>query len=184
MEYFDQAVESLNFALSVSRDLQQEQQIETADIFYELGRTLYRKEDYTSAFVMHQFAIGIRKLKMGEKDATVGDSLFQLSLVQSKRRRFKLSLQLLKRAQDIWMKCVNTEHNESDSYLTTDSTLMKFDEFSSAFNSIMNAFQIRKEMMAKKDQELLEVPYERQLKYLLSQNYKSPLNRSCISHYS
>ena len=175
MGYFDQAVESLNFALSVRRDLQQEQQIETADIFYELGRTFYRKEDYTSAFVMHWFAIGIRTLKMGEEDATVGDSLFQLCLVQSKRRRFKLSLQLLKRAEDIWMKCVNTEHNESDSYLTTDNALMKFDEFSSAFNSIMNAFQITKEMMAKKDQELLDVPYERQLKYLLSQNYKSPL---------
>ena len=43
MGYFDQAVESLNFALSVRRDLQQEQQIETADIFYELGRTFYRK---------------------------------------------------------------------------------------------------------------------------------------------
>ena len=172
---FDQAVESLNFALSVRRNLQQEQHIETADIFYELGRTFHRKEDYLSAFVMHQFAIGIRTLKMGEEDATVADSLFQLCLVHSKRRRFKLSLQLLKRAQDIWMKCVKTEHNESDSYLTTDSALMKFDEFSSAFNSIMNAFQIRKEMMAKKDQELLDVPYERQLKYLLSQNYKSPL---------
>ena len=142
---FDQAVESLNFALSVRRDLQQEQQIETADIFYELGRTFYRKEDYTSAFVMHQFAIGIRTLKMGEEDATVGDSLFQLCLVQSKLWRFKLSLQLLQRAQDIWMKCVNTEHDETDSYLAKDSTLMKFDEFSSTFNSIMNAFQTSKE---------------------------------------
>ena len=176
MGYFDEAVNSLKFALSVRRDLQQEQHIETADIFYELGRTFYRKEDYTSAFVMHQFAIGIRTLKMGEEDATVGDSLFQLSLVQSKRWRFKLSLQLLKRVQDIWMKCVNTEHDETDSYLATDSTLMKFDEFSFTFNSIMSAFQISKEMMAKEDQELLDVPYERQFKYLLSQNYKSSLN--------
>ena len=175
MGYFDKAVKSLNCALSVRRDLQQEQHIETADIFYELGRTFYRKEDYTSAFVMHQFAIGIRKLKMGEQDATVGDSLFQLCLVQSKRWKFKLSLQLLKRAQDIWMKCVNTEHNETDIYLATDSPLMKFDEFSSTFNSVMNAFQISKEMMAKEDQDLLDVPYERQLKYLLSQNYKSSL---------
>ena len=175
MGNFDQAVESLNFALSVRKNLQQEQHIETADIFYELGRTFYRKEDYTSAFVMYQFAIGIQALKMGEEDAAVGDSLFQLCLVQSKLRRFKLSLQMLKRAQDIWMKCVNTEHNERDSYLTTDSALMKFDEFSSTFNLIMNAFQISKEMMAKKDQELLNVPYERQLKYLLSTNYQSPL---------
>ena len=175
MGNFEQAVESLNFALSVRRDLQKEQHIETADIFYELGRTFYRKENYTSAFVMHQFAIGIRTLKMGEEGATVGDSLFQLCLVQSRRWRYKLSLQLLKRAQDIWMKCVNAEHDETESYLATDSTLMEFDEFSSTFSSIMKDFQIRKEMMAKEDQELLDVPYERQLKYLLSQNYKSSL---------
>ena len=175
MGNFDQAVESLSFALSVRRDLQQEQHIETADVFYELGRAYYRKKDYSSAFVMHQFAIGILTLKMGEANTTVGDSLFQLCLVQSKRWRFKLSLQLLKRAQDIWMKSVNTEHDEIDSYITTDTALMEFDEFSSTFSSIMNAFQITTRMMAKEDKALLDVPYERQLKYLLSQNYKSSL---------
>ena len=175
MGNFDQAVESFDFALSVRKELQQEQHIETANIFYELGRTFYRKADYTTAFVMHQFAIGIRTLKMGEEDATVGDSLFQLCLVQSKRWRSKLSLQLLERAQDIWMKCINTERDETNSYLATDSALMEFDGFSSAFGSIMDAFQIWKEMMAKEEQELLNVPSERQLKSLLSQNYKSPL---------
>ena len=175
MGKFDQAVESFDSALSVRRDLQQEQHIETADIFYELGRTFYRKADYTLAFVMHQFSIGIRTLKMGAEDAAVGDSLFQLCRVQSKRRRLKLSLQLFKRAQDIWMKCFNTEHDETDSYLATDNALMECDGFSSAFSSIMDAFQIWKKMMAKEEQDLQDVPYERQLKSLLSQTYKSSL---------
>ena len=169
MENFDQAVESLNCALSVRRDLQQEQHIDTGDIFYELGRVFHRKNDHTSAFVMHQFALGIRKFKVDKEDSTVGDSLFQLSLVQSKRWRFNLSLQLLKRAQDIWLKCVDIKHKGTNSYVETGSALTKDG------HSLEHAIRIRTEKTAKKVKEVEDFPYERQLKELLSQDYKSSL---------
>lgn len=175
MENFDQAVESLNCALSVRRDLQQEQHIETGDIFYELGRIFHHKNDHTSAFVMHQFALGIRKFKVDKEDATVGDSLFQLSLVQSKRWRFNLSLQLLKRAQDIWLKCSYTKHKGTDSHVETGSFLIKDGQSVSVFSSLEHAIQIRSEMTAREEKEVADFPYERQLKDLLSQDYKSSL---------
>ena len=175
MGNFDQAVESLNYALSVRRDLQQEQHIETGDIFYELGRVFHRKNDHTSAFVMHQFALGIRKFKVDKEDATVGDSLFQLSLVQSKRWRFNLSLQLLKRAQDIWLKCVNTKHKGTGSYVETGSFLIKDGQSVSVFSSLEHAIQIRTEMTAREEKKVADFPYERQLKDLRSQDYKSSL---------
>ena len=175
MENFDQAVESLNCALSVRRDLQQEQHIETGDIFYELGRIFHHKNDHTSAFVMHQFALGIRKFKVDKEDATVGDSLFQLSLVQSKRWRFNLSLQLLKRAQDIWLKCSYTKHKGTDSNVETGSFLIKDGQSVSVFSSLEHAIQIRSEMTAREEKEVADFPYERQLLSLLSQDYKSSL---------
>ena len=218
MENFEEAVNSLNRALSIRKGLKQEQDIETADIYFELGKAFIHKEDYISAFEMHQLALRIYESEMGEAHASVADSLFQLGLVEWKNGRYQESLQLHRQAADIREKYFGKKHHRTaesyfqlglmlselkhyneaialhqqalkirlelidcigtslaDSYLETGCVLINLGEFPSAFISLESALEIWTRIVVKEEEEAADLPYEKKVKELLSQDYQSSL---------
>ena len=148
MENFEEAVNSLNRALSIRKGLKQEQEIETADIYYELGKAFIHKEDYTSAIEMHQLAFGIRKSKMGEAHASVADSLFQLGLVEWKHERYQESLQLHQRAADIKEKFFGKKnHRTAESYFQLGLMFSQLNCYNEALKLHQQALEIWQELL-------------------------------------
>ena len=148
MENFEEAVNSLNWALSIRKGLKQEQDLATADIYHELGKALNHKEDYTSAFEMHQLALGIRKKEMGEAHALVADSLFQLGLVEWKHGRQEESLQLHRRAADIREKYFGKKHHRTaESYFQLGLMLSELKRHSEALTLHQQALEIRQKLL-------------------------------------
>ena len=148
MENFDEAVNSLNRALSIRKGLKQEHDIETADIYHELGKAFIHQEDYKSAFEMHQFALGIRKSKMGEAHATVADSLFQLGLVEWKQGENEESLHLHRRAADIREKYFGKKnHRTAESYFQLGLMLSQSNCYNEALELHKQALAIWEELL-------------------------------------
>ena len=102
MGNFEEAINSLKRAFVIrTEDLEQEQDLETAYIFDEIGKAFTLKGDYTLASKMYRIALGIRERKMGDAHASVADSLFQLGLVEWLDGRLKESRQLNRRAAQV-----------------------------------------------------------------------------------
>ena len=148
VENFNEAVNSLNLALSIRKGLKQEQDIETADIYHELGKAFIHKEDYKLAFEMHQLALGIRKSKMGEAHATVADSLFQLGLVEWKQGENEESLHLHRRAADIREKYFGKKHHRTaESYFQLGLMLSQSNCYNEALELHKQALAIWEELL-------------------------------------
>lgn len=147
-----------------------------ADSLFQLGLVERKNGRYQESLQLLRQAADIREKYFAKKHHRTAESYFQLGLMLFELKHYNEALALHQQALEIRLElidCIGT--SIADSNLKTGCVLINLGEFPSAFISLESALEIWTGIVVKEREAAADLPHEKKVKELLSQDYQSSL---------